>query len=731
MSDYGNTEHILLDDSLDPDVRTVARSLIEHGLGRGVSLFDPSRSVWSADTVDALYRCYNEQLDFGTGSFIDKLRRQLSDASDDVILLTAELLTLHALPLDNFSEAKKLDRIESILSWMRNPGSIPVEVRTAFGQGNWSGGVGVHTMVWKWLADAVVLVQKWWELPEPQRSRALDDPWTWQEVIHGFPGMPSLRESVLYLAFPGYFLPIINLTHKRHIRSAFSYRLDHPTGNLDHDLYEITIAVQRDFGGTVSYYRPPFVNDWRPVDERPGEQRAWLVRPTPGGRERAEQWKREGLVSLAASHLAVADPGASLSAIRQAVETGYQHLDYAQRATLAAEYHAFLSRMAEDHIVATLEENRLDVGVITGPPVYDLAAMDTELRRAVTWQEAAPVAVADLPEELANALDQQGTIIDVTGAYEYLSRLIGVEDGPGPKPPPPPFTLKPATPELAKSLHMPQLWLQDIIDVLQSRKQIVFYGPPGTGKTYIAQALADHIAGTGTGATSLVQFHPSYAYEDFFEGYRPAGEDDKAAFKLTSGPLRRIAAAAKKDPENPYVLIIDEINRANLAKVFGELYFLLEYRKKRIRLQYSPDEQFALPPNVYLIGTMNTADRSIALVDAAIRRRFAFIELHPDEPPIRDLLAAWLQDQNASSTERIGLLATLNASLPDTDRDFKIGPSYFMRPEADTEAGLDRIWRYDLLPLLEEHFYGRLSRSEIVRRFGLDAIRTRIAGARP
>ena len=338
-----------------------------------------------------------------------------------------------------------------------------------------------------------------------------------------------------------------------------------------------------------------------------------------------------------------------------------------------------------------------------------------------------------MSEELSSELLQPGTVLDVTGAYEYLSRLAGAGDdsagspsGPGEGPQSPAIVpkLKAATHELAADLHTELTWLQEVIDVLQSRQQIVFYGPPGTGKTYLAQAIAEHVTGVGTGAASLVQFHPSYAYEDFFEGYRPDGDDGKVGFRLRPGPLRLLATAAVRDPEKPHILIIDEINRANLAKVFGELYFLLEYRKKRIRLQYSPEDLFSLPPNLFLIGTMNTADRSIALVDAAIRRRFAFIELHPDEPPVRDLLANWLEDPSA---ERVKLLRSLNDSIEEEDRDFKIGPSYLMRPEAETGPGLRRIWRFDLLPLLEEHYYGRLSRGEILRRFSLEAIQARIA----
>lgn len=189
----------------------------------------------------------------------------------------------------------------------------------------------------------------------------------------------------------------------------------------------------------------------------------------------------------------------------------------------------------------------------------------------------------------------------------------------------------------------------------------------------------------------------------------------------------RLAERAKDDPGNPYVLIIDEINRANLAKVFGELYFLLEYRDAPIEPLYADDssKQFTLPPNVYIIGTMNTADRSIALVDAAMRRRFAFLEMHPDSPPVQGVLRDWLA-ANELPGESAELLDALNARIPH--RDFAIGPSYFMRDWIYSEdGGLDEVWETDLLPLLEEHHAGE--DLDVRALYGLAVLRRAIGSA--
>jgi 5-methylcytosine-specific restriction enzyme B len=717
----------------DEQVRAVARRMLEHGLGTGASYFQQNAQAWSIETVDDLYHRYNEQPDLGSDKFLAKLERQLAGAPDETLLLAAELLTLHALPLENLTQTTKRTRINTVLEWMKQPASVPQDVDDAFAQGSWHGGQGSHHFVWRWLADLVVFARSWWALPPDTRNAALRDPWHWHEVVRGVEVLPSLRACLLYLAFPNYFLPIISGDDKRRIRASF-VELIATTDDQDRDLYEITLALQERTGGVVDYYSSPFVDQWKPVKDR-ATRRAWLVRPRrPQGGEPTlvERWREEGFVSLAATHLGSVEPGSDRGTVAAAVEDGYQHTDYAQRLQLTTEYHAFLTRMEPGDLVTTLAEGRVWIGEITGEASH-VDEEDGRLRRPVEWADR-PHPIDSLPAPLPAELDQQGIVVDLTGALDALEALLGEDAETAEAPPTPPVqleasvpTLPAATAELAARLHVDQDWLQETVDVLQDRQQVIFYGPPGTGKTYIARALGRHV--TESDAVRLVQFHPSYTYEDFFEGYRPEqGTEGSVGFRLQPGPLRQLAAEARQNPGRPYVLIVDEINRANLAKVFGELYYLLEYRQDSIRLQYSPGESFTLPPNVFVIGTMNTADRSIALVDAAIRRRFAFIELHPDEPPIRNLLRNWLT-ANDKGLDRVRLLDALNEAIGVEDRDFKIGPSYLMKPDAERDGGLARVWRYSILPLLEEHYYGRMTRDQVHATFALDAIRARAGTA--
>ena len=279
------------------------------------------------------------------------------------------------------------------------------------------------------------------------------------------------------------------------------------------------------------------------------------------------------------------------------------------------------------------------------------------------------------------------------------------------KPPPPngtnnPNPLTERLVDLSDELLLdPTSFLSETVwPLLEDKKQVIFQGPPGTGKTWVARKLAECLAGSND-RVRIVQFHPSYAYEDFVQGFRPVqGDGQQVGFELRNGPLLQMAGLAESEPKERHFLVIDEINRGNLGKILGELYFLLEYRKERMHLQYS-DEPFTMPPNLYIIGTMNTADRSIALVDLALRRRFHFVEFHPDKEPIKGLLGRWLADEAPDMKWIADLVDAANEKLGEQRREAAIGPTYFMRPSLD-ETRARRIWEHNVLPYVEEQLYG-------------------------
>jgi len=491
-------------------------------------------------------------------------------------------------------------------------------------------------------------------------------------------------------------------------------------------------GVQFDESGAASEGQHVRTEDFRAFLEEKGvlvalPRRAWLVRGSSvDGQDLVPSWRQDGFASLRASKLREVEPGIGRSELKAIVDEDYSQTSYAAKAAKLDEFHAFLSRMQVGELITTTSQGQLYLGRITGQAEYVPSAGGlSNLRRPVDW---APEGFdyGDLASEIKARLQVQYDVVEMTQQLDLLDTLLAVQAAvvQDDEPTIPPVVareliLPDATEELAGRLNVDRAWLQECVDLLRDRPQLIFYGPPGTGKTYIAQHLAAHLAGDNV---RLVQFHPAYSYEDFFEGYRPL---EGGGFKLKPGPLRKTVDAARESPSTPYFLIIDEINRGNLAKIFGELYFLLEYRSQNVDLLYATDDDigFTLPENVFIIGTMNTADRSIALVDAAMRRRFAFVPLHPSEPPTNDVLHRWLTKTGRDVTVA-DLLDELNRRIED--EDFKIGPSYFMRPAVYSDGGLERVWRTAILPLLEEHHYG--DGIDVRARYGLDTIRSRVAG---
>lgn len=470
--------------------------------------------------------------------------------------------------------------------------------------------------------------------------------------------------------------------------------------------------------------------------------RAWLVRGSNvSGVDLVQHlWLPVGIVSLQAARLRKdANLATNKDELRAFVEDDYESTaTYNQKQELVEEFHSFLFRMRPGDTLATISGGQLYLGEITGEAEQS-ASEDgrSNLRRHAQWQDDS-FAYDELPAELQQKLSVQHDVVELTTVVDLL-RTLGLSDedlaeeepdDPTVETPVPPrreVELPNPDQALADELLVERSWLQEIRDLLADDKQLVFYGPPGTGKTFLAQAIAEHLGGAPE-QVKLVQFHPSYSYEDFFEGFRPREhpKTGEVAFRLTAGPLRELADRASREGNRPvpHFLIIDELNRANLAKVFGELYFLLEYRNRSVRLTYSA-EDFALPPNVFIIGTMNTADRSIALVDAAMRRRFAFVELSPNTEPTRGLLWRWLKREKKDPEPAL-LLDALNSRI--TDADFKIGPSYFMKKSVYRDGGLERTWRTKILPLLEEHHYGE--DLDVGRTYGLAALRKAIQSDR-
>lgn len=244
--------------------------------------------------------------------------------------------------------------------------------------------------------------------------------------------------------------------------------------------------------------------------------------------------------------------------------------------------------------------------------------------------------------------------------------------------------------------------------LLRSKKNVIIQGPPGVGKTYAAKRFAySFMTKMDEARVEMIQFHQSYSYEDFILGFKPA----KDGFKLLPGPFYRFCKKAEGDPTgNPYFFIIDEINRGNLSKIFGELLMLIENDKRgeKIRLLYTK-QRFAVPENVYLIGLMNTADRSLAMIDYALRRRFAFFDMEPafDSEGFKNIIA---QVGNDKFSRLIKCIQELNVEIGKDESlgdGYRIGHSYFCPPESDEvdDTWLEQVVKYEICPLLSEYWF--------------------------
>lgn len=301
------------------------------------------------------------------------------------------------------------------------------------------------------------------------------------------------------------------------------------------------------------------------------------------------------------------------------------------------------------------------------------------------------------------------TLTDITSYTDYVEKLNSLfedeteEDAEDVEKTYPPYTKE----DFLSEVFMPEEEYEKLSGILRIKKNIILQGAPGVGKTFAAKRIAFSMMGVkDVERVMMVQFHQSYSYEDFIMGFRPSTD----GFELKRGAFYNFCKKAEIDGDNDYFFIIDEINRGNLSKIFGELFMLIENDKRGVSLQllYS-DEKFSVPKNIYIIGMMNTADRSLAMLDYALRRRFAFFEIKPGFTTdgfreYRMSLENEKFDKLIACVESLNNVISNDESLGD---GFCIGHSYFcnLLPDTIDDQALSGIVEYELIPLLKEYWF--------------------------
>ena len=755
-----------------PKTYVAAEEWVNCALRSDDSLFTPGKPIWTRELLGELHSRFLDQPDTSRSDFYGKLKEQLSGSSAEVYQLMGEVLYSYYLILTDPNPKDKQQKIEEILGWSPAP---PVTIPNHLVGGLQSRfiklGQGISRIPFQ-VGTLIESVEQWKDLESVDRERILQDCWEFKKFLFTRIFTSKLlvnnqntgnieKELLLHIVYPDTF-ETIGTNRKRQIANAkaFANYIKDPSDDVDRKIIQIRQGLERDFGRNIYFYDEDVIGLWQGGAQSPWDAFVKRAQEYVGsGRLENEEigYKvRMGQRLTAAREATLADADDWAIRLKQGIGGNIIHkigqqqfrdwVDTSPETALQAIKNLWaaddfsLSQRIKRFCGLLPREASRGSGVRTTLASVLLMGLDVEQCppfRVTVFNRAYGVTGYAHPEpgadeaalyehalgfldrfiqeaserglELRHRLDAQSVVWAIdTRDNETADNDVPDDSG---------DEYESDFDALAAKTYLPIDFFEEINTLLEEKKQVIFQGPPGTGKTYVAQALAECLAGDAARVT-LVQFHPSYAYEDFVQGYRPTLKDGQAGFELRDGPLLRAARQAKENKDAKHFLLIDEINRGNLAKVFGELYFLLEYRDREMRLQYS-DESFSLPGNLYIIGTMNTADRSIALVDLALRRRFYFVEFHPDAPPVQGLLRRYLKE-NAPAIEWVADVVDRANQQLTNDRDAAIGPSYFMRDGLD-EAAVRRIWRHSVLPYIEERLSGQ--GSDRLADFALDKLR--------
>ncbi|UIJ72370.1 McrB family protein [Aurantimonas sp. HBX-1] len=658
-------------------------------LADGSALSDGG-SLWTNTLLGELDQNFVKNLDAGEGDFLSKLKVQLSEGSPDCRQLMAESLWLTLLFPSNVGAAKKRENVLEIWSWSgEDLNAAHPLLADAVLEGIGSAGTAYNTHRWRELVFLIGAMRDFKTRDVSDRDEIASGPWAFSGWLSGLSDARhrQLIHILPHLLFPDTFERISSEGDKRLILAGFG---DTPekeirkwsTVEIDRALLELRRRLEDEHGADIDFYQEEFESQWK------NQTKNWLLSWNPtrwtwdtlaadrattiSGEKADKRWRcssskpREGdRVFL----IRTGSPPKGVVAVGKITRAPYEAEHWEQARAETGETTRFVDVAFDSVRDATTDE---------------IVPLE-ELQSREPGQEWNPQSSGiEIKAKAARTLERLWKAVPpiVSGAT-----TPGDDAGTGDASPK----------KLAPPLNL------------------ILYGPPGTGKTYrLKNDYLPRYQDEAGDRFEFVTFHQSYAYEDFVEGIRPVTENGTVTYEVRPGVLKRLCDRARRAPDKRFALFIDEINRGNVAKVFGELITLVEV-DKRIRtdasghrlasckglettLPYS-GQRFGVSANVDVIGTMNTADRSIALLDSALRRRFRFEELTPKP----ELLES-IDDGEGNAIDLRQLLQAMNARLSRLlHRDQTLGHSYFYHVKSFDE--LRRVFAREILPFLQEAFY--------------------------
>lgn len=639
------------------------------------SLLWPEKNIWTLENLKELQRRLYKT-DPGKGySFQEKFEIQFKDASSEVWGLFTDLYYVYALPSGSLRYSTKREFIDWATSHYNFPlpsddDSIWNPLRSGFCHTGYHYNMKVGQIYLLILFSIDIKSRR-------NIKEVLNDQKAVETILDGLVEQAKedemlspydMRHSILYLKFPEKYESIISTRAKEYIIKYYSKELSlQVSDNIDEALYQIRKKILENFGEEKPFEFYDYQNKWDP-NKQPLPKTKLIGEEI----EKLDYQENEILhaFNFTKNLILSGPPGTGKTYLAKKISR----------------------RLVESHIQKIPSKKTKEIRVAEQLTFSDLIALDiyqTNSKRL------------SVPEIEAHSLIQARFLIK---PVEYPRQSIW-------------STLQTHTAPTSETVNIARRTEPFLFDKDPNSKWFL----TDEGRNYVEQNLMDILKELD--ATNIyehnpedfirtITFHQSYAYEDFIEGIRPRISEEESGeltYEIKPGIFLEICNIAKSDPDNDYVLIIDEINRGNISKIFGELITLIEddKREMEVELPYSK-RNFSVPQNLFLIGTMNTADRSIALMDVALRRRFTFIEMMPRLDLIEDTVVS------SSEIDLIlsDLLGHLNEFIRnEIDRNHQIGHSYFMKV-ADTDPEnrltvLNFVWNYQIFPLLMEYFYSQ------------------------